>query len=245
MTEIKSAEKKTAIRSLLFNTEEEAMTKIVDKDYSYPEDMEIQDCQSSLRKKVRVQLQGKTVVGIGYIPVADFDPSIFAAKDGETEEETNARLKMSQKFVELVNTVLEKESLRLAKANVFPSDFESFLDNLTATRTTVDITVKETTDIVKEWLRKNNAATKERGKPIFFDSHTKLIECIKSRAYALQVFNQSAPDKVDMLVQRFYEMLCLCFQAQDKPTTILTKWYNNRDAGAKEQVVIDNLDDLI
>ena len=244
MTDNKT-EKKIAVRSLLFATEEEAMNKIVDKEYIIPEDMTVQEISTTLPKKIRVQLQGKTVIGIGQIPVASFDPAIFTAKEDETEEEANARLKMSQKFVELMNAVLEKESLRLAKADVFPADFESFLDNLTATRQSADITVKDTTDLVKEWLRKNNAATKERGKPVFFDSASKLIDCIKSRATALQFFNQSAPEKVDMLVQRFYEMLCVFFKMQDKPTTVLVKWYTNRDAGSKEQIVIDNLDDLI
>jgi hypothetical protein len=238
-------EKKVPIRSLLFNTEEEALNRITEKEYEYPDDLTVQEVQTELPTKVRVQLQGKTVVGIGYIPVAKFDLSIFTPKEDETEEETTARMKMAQKTVELIDTILEKESLRLAKADALASDFESFLDNLTATRTTVEITVKETNELIKEWLRANNAAAKEHKKPIFFDSQSKLAECIKSRASSLQFFSKSAADKVDLLLKKYYEMLRMYFAHKEKSTAVLDKWWNNRTAGTKEEILLDNLDDLI
>lgn len=238
-------EKKVAIRSLLFATEEEALNRITEKEYECPSDITVQEIHTELPTKVRVQLQGKTVVGIGYIPVAKFDLSVFTPKEDETEEETTARMKMAQKTVELIDTILEKESLRLAKADVFPPDFESFLDNLTATRTTAEITVKETNELIKEWLRANNAAAREHKKPVFFDSQSKLSECIKSRASSLQFFSKSAADKVDILLKKYYEMLRTYFQFKEKSTAVLDKWWNNRTAGTKEEIILDNLDDLI
>lgn len=238
-------EKKVAVRALLFDNVDEALNKITEKKYTYDADQDLITCQTELPKKIRVMLQGTQVLSISEIPVATFDFALFAPVDGETEEQSKARVQLAQKTVNLVNAMLEKESLRLAKAEVMPANFEQFLDNLQATRST-EITVDETKKIVTEWLRVNNKANKERGKTIFFDSASKLIDCIKSQAHAMQVFAGSPEDLVLKLVNKYYEALKVEFKSKEKSTVVLDKWFNGRVVAKQSTVIsLDDLDDMV
>lgn len=238
-------EKKVAIRSLVFDSVEDAMKTIEKKKYNVDDEMQVEDVATSLHTKIMVQVQGDTVLAVKAIPIARFDLQMFAENPDETDEQAQARAILASKTIAMIDALLEKESVRLGKADVALPNFESFLDAMSATRNSDGITVQATKDIIKEWLRANNVTIKERGRTVYFESAAKLIDCIKSNAYALQVFAGSDPQMVDILVTRYYEGLVATFKANNKPTTILDKWFNNRKQAVEKVVKLDDLDDLI
>lgn len=239
-------EKKIPERLLTFVNAEDAMNKIVEKEYALPEDMELVPCATSLPKQIAVTVRGKDVTSIREIPMPQFDLSLFAPKEGETEEDQRARVNMAQKLAQYINRVMDKEAIRLAKADCLPANFEAFLDAVCATRgAATEITTEATKKIITEWLRLQNKVMKERGKGVFFESASKLIDAIKSDVAAYQFFPKSDPAKVDDLISRFYNALHTYFANVQKSTRVLDKWYNNRKAAvASKEIVLDNLDDL-
>ena len=239
-------EKKIPERLLTFATAEEAMNKIVEKEYIVPEDMEMVPCATNLPKQIAVTVRGKEVIAIREIPMPQFDLDLFAPKADETEEDMRARVNMAQKLAQYINRVMDKEAIRLAKADCFPANFEAFLDAVCATRGAAsEITTEATKKIITEWLRLQNKATKERGKLVFFESASKLIDALKSNVAAYQFFPQSDPAKVDELVTRFYNAIKLYFSNVQKSTQVLDKWYNNRKAAvAPKEISLDDLDTL-
>lgn len=244
-------EKKTAIRSILFDTVDDAINNCVEKAYAGTDEAELVPCETKLPKKVMLLLQGKTVVGLKEIPVPQFTLEPFVPVEGETEEEKAARMNVAAKITSLVDKFMQKEAVRLAKADCVCANFEMFLDTVTATRGGVEITTEETKKIITEWLRDNNAATKERNaadgknRPIYFESANKLIECIKSQVYAMQVFNGSDDAIVIKLVTKFYEAIQREFKARGKSTMVVDKWFNNRNIKAEASTVsLDAMDDL-
>lgn len=239
-------EKKIPERLLTFANAEDAMNKIVEKGYALPEDMELVPCATSLPKQIAVTVRGKDIIAIREIPMPQFDMSLFAPKPDETEEDTRARVNMAQKLAQYINRVMDKEAIRLAKADCLPANFEAFLDAVCATRgATAEITTESTKKIITEWLRLQNKVTKEHGKPVFFESAAKLIDAIKSNVAAYQFFPKSDPARVDELVMRFYNALHAYFDNVQKSTQVLDKWYNNRKAVvAPKEISLDDLDTL-
>lgn len=239
-------EKKIPERLLTFANVDEAMNKIVEKEYVVPEDMEMVPCATSLPKQIAVTVRGKDVIAIREIPMPQFDLSLFAPKADETEEDQRARVNMAQKLAQYINRVMDKEAIRLAKADCLPANFEAFLDAVCATRgAAAEITTEATKKIITEWLRLQNKVMKERGKGVFFESAAKLIDAIKSDVAAYQFFPKSEPEKVDELILRFYNAIKAYFDATQKSTQVLDKWFNNRKAVvASKEIVLDNLDDL-
>lgn len=239
-------EKKIPERLLTFASVDEAMNKIVEKEYVVPEDMEMVPCATTLPKQIAVTVRGKDVIAIREIPMPQFDLSLFAPKADETEEDQRARVNMAQKLAQYINRVMDKEAIRLAKADCLPANFEAFLDAVCATRgVAAEITTEATKKIITEWLRLQNKVMKERGKGVFFESAAKLIDAIKSDVAAYQFFPKSEPAKVDDLILRFYNAIKAYFDATQKSTQVLDKWYTNRKAVvASKEIVLDNLDDL-
>ena len=251
MSDIENKESKVAVRSIIFETLDDAINSVAEKDYAGMDDIELITCQTSLPKKVMLQLQGKNVVGLKEIPIPQFSLDCFVPVEGETDEQRAERMNLAAKTTALYDKFLQKEAIRLAKADCMPANMEAFLDVVTATRGGVEITTKETTEIITAWLRDNNRATKERtaadGKkrPIFFESANKLIECIKSQVYAMQVFAGTPEDLVVKLVDKFYAAVCAEFKARGKSTVVVDKWYNNRNVKAETATVeLDVIDDL-
>ena len=72
MSDIENKESKVAVRSIIFETLDDAINSVAEKDYAGMDDIELITCQTSLPKKVMLQLQGKNVVGLKEIPIPQF-----------------------------------------------------------------------------------------------------------------------------------------------------------------------------
>lgn len=147
----------------------------------------------------------------------------------------------------IINRLLMRESQKLAKIDVLSPDLMSFVDNMSSTKATADITVAETKDIIKLWyqalVEKQRGADGKRRKLAF--SCAAVIESLQSAKKAAIHFPSTKPEDVDTFVSKVYGNLCDIFKSYNKPTTILQKWYDNRNIEKTADSAAVGIEDIV
>lgn len=130
----------------------------------------------------------------------------------------------------IINRLLMRESQKLAKIDVLSPDLMSFVDNMSSTKATADITVAETKDIIKLWyqaLAENQRDANGKRRKLAFTCAA-IVDSLQSAKKAAIHFPDTDPQAVDTFIGKVYNNLCDLFKSYNKPTTILQKWYDNR-----------------
>lgn len=232
------AEDKVVIRRV-FHADHASAIKALEKRYPEIGTMEVVPYEGSLKhRQVMVVIQGvkedARILELREIPLVLTDD---VASNPEMAEQINV----------IVNRLLTRESQKLAKIDVLSADIESFVDNMSSTKQATDITVAETKELIKTWyqtLADSQRDANGKRKKLAFTCNA-IIDALQSSKKASIHFPDTAPEDLDRFIEKLYaNIVASVFKEFNKPTTIIDKWYANRNAEAKASESAVSLDDI-